>query len=80
MTDLLCPKCDGITVEHTLSYVKELTMQRDCLLAALKAIVETGDDCPACDRGVLRHPENGHWPTCPFGHAQVAITAVEGKP
>jgi len=56
-----------------------LLQQRDCLLAALKAIVETGDDCPACDRGVLRHPENGHWPTCPFGHAQVAIAAVEGK-
>jgi len=53
--------------------------QRDSLLFALKAIAETGDDCPACDRGVLRHPENGHWPTCPFGHAQVVIAAVEGR-
>lgn len=58
--------------------------QRDALLFALKAIAETGGrtgryDCPACYRGVLRHPENGHWPTCPFGHAQVVIAAVEGK-
>ncbi len=62
---------DMVCQEHQL--IRE---QRDCLLAALKAIVETGDDCPACDRGVLRHPENGHWPTCPFGHAQIAIAAV----
>jgi len=56
---------------------RDLAMeQRDCLLAALQAIVTTGDDCPACDRGVLRHPENGHWPTCPFGHAEVVIAAV----
>jgi hypothetical protein len=26
------------------------------LLSVLKAITEIGDDCPACDRGVLRHP------------------------
>lgn len=51
--------------------------QRDKLLAALKAVVETGDDCPACDRGVLRHPENGHWPKCPFGHALAAIAEAE---
>lgn len=49
------------------------------LLAALKAVSETGDDCPACDRGVLRHPENGHWPACPFGRAGVVIAKAEGK-
>lgn len=51
--------------------------QRDELLAALKAVVETGDDCPACDRGVIRHPENGHWPKCPFGHALAVIAEAE---
>lgn len=67
------------TADFVIEQATELKAQRDCLLAALKAITETGDDCPACDRGVLRHPENGHWPTCPFGHAQVVIAAVEGK-
>jgi len=49
------------------------------LLVALKGITETGEDCPACDRGVLRHPENGHWPACPFGRAQEVIATVEGR-
>ena len=58
---------------------QQVREQRDCLLAALKAVAETDRDCPACDRGVLRHPENGHWPTCPFGHADIAIAAAEGR-
>lgn len=70
-------------IEHRLhecrAELMSLRAQRDELLAALKAVAETGDDCPACDRGVLRHPENGHWPKCPFGHAQVAIARAEGR-
>ncbi len=54
--------------------------QGAALLAALKAIVETGDDCPACDRGVLRHPENGHWPKCPFGRALEVMALLTAPP
>lgn len=35
----LCPKCDGITVEHTLNYMKELVAQRGQLRAALVGLV-----------------------------------------
>ena len=49
------------------------------LLAALKAVTETGDDCPMCDRGRLRNPEKTHWPECPFGRAQALIATVEGR-
>jgi len=57
MTDLLCPKCDGITVEHTLNYVKELTAQRDKLLAVLAAFGKHGPGCSGqigeCDCGFV---------------------------
>ena len=49
------------------------------LLAALKAVSETGDDCPMCDRGRLRNPAKTHWPECPFGRAQVVIAKAEGR-
>jgi transposase-like protein len=49
------------------------------LLAALKAVSETGDDCPMCDRGRLRNPQKTHWPECPFGRAQSLIAKAEGK-
>ncbi len=53
-----------------------LMRERDELLAALRAVVETNDDCPLCDRGRLRNPEKTHWPECPFGHAQAVIARV----
>lgn len=49
------------------------------LLAALKAVSETGDDCPVCDRGRLRNPEKTHWPECHFGRAQAVIATAEGR-
>jgi hypothetical protein len=49
------------------------------LLAALKTVVETGDDCPMCDRGRLRNPEKTHWPECPFGRAHAVIAKAEGR-
>ena len=49
------------------------------LLAALKAVTQTDDDCPVCDRGRLRNPEKTHWPECPFGRAQVVIARAEGR-
>ena len=51
----------------------------DELLAALKAVAETADDCPVCDRGRLRNPEKTHWPECPFGRAQAVIAKTECK-
>ena len=48
------------------------------LLAALKAVSETGDDCPMCDRGRLRNPQKTHWPECPFSLAQAVITKATG--
>lgn len=57
----------------------ELKAQRDELLAALKAVSETGDDCPMCDRGRLRNPQKTHCPECPFGRAQAVIAKAEGK-
>jgi hypothetical protein len=47
------------------------------LLAALKAVAETDDDCPMCDRGRLRNPQKTHWPECPYGRAQSLIVKVE---
>jgi len=52
--------------------------RHDKLLAALKAVVETDDDCPMCDRGRLRNPQKSHWPECPFGRAQAVIANAEG--
>lgn len=62
-----------------LASVIQVYEERDRLKAALKAITDTADDCPACDRGVLRHPENGHWPECPFGRAQAVIAKAEER-
>ena len=33
--DLLCPKCDGITVEHTLNRMRELEAENDRLRARI---------------------------------------------
>ena len=68
----------GLSREENLANARLIAAAPD-LLATLKAITETGDDCPACDRGVLRHPENGHWPECPFGRAQEFIARAEGR-
>lgn len=54
-----------------------LSDQRDELLAALKAVAQTDDDCPLCDRGRLRNPQKQHWPECPFGRAQAVIARTE---
>lgn len=35
------------------------------------ALLLTRKDCPACDFGKLRNPENvGHWPECVYGQAE----------
>ena len=52
--------------------------QRDELLAALKAVTQTDDDCPVCDRGRLRNTQKTHWPECPFGRALDVIAKAEG--
>jgi|SRR5687767_3304088 len=49
------------------------------LLAALKAVANTDDDCPMCNRGRLRNLQKTHWPECPFGRAQAVIAKAEGK-
>jgi hypothetical protein len=54
-----------------------LSEQRDELLKALKAVTETADDCPVCDRGRLRNPDKTHWPECPFGRALMVIANTE---
>jgi hypothetical protein len=55
--DLLCPKCNGITVEHMLRHVKKLTIQRDKLLQGsqqacrhtfVRGIVDGGWGCDRC--------------------------------
>jgi hypothetical protein len=48
------------------------------LLEALRAVSETGDDCPMCDRGRLRNPQKSHWPECPFGRALKVIAKADG--
>jgi hypothetical protein len=53
----------------------EVTAQE--LLVALKAVTQTDDDCPVCDRGRLRNPQKTHWPECPFGRAQALIARAE---
>jgi hypothetical protein len=37
------------------------------LLAALKAVTATNDDCPMCDRGRLRNPQKTHCGHCRSG-------------
>jgi hypothetical protein len=54
--------------------------ERRELLSALKAVTQTDDDCPVCDRGRLRNPEKTHWPECPFGKAQDVIAKAEAPP
>lgn len=49
----------------------------DELVAALKAVCNTDDDCPMCDRGRLRNPKKTHWPECPFGQAEALIARIE---
>lgn len=66
-------------LEPTQRIVADLRAERDGLLAALKAVVNTDDDCPVCDRGRLRNPKKTHWPECPFGRAQVLIGTLESR-
>lgn len=73
------PTAIHFDVGSVADYIASLARERAELLAALKAVSETGDDCPMCDRGRLRNPEKSHWPECPFGRAQVVIAKAEGR-
>ena len=67
----------GLSREETLANARLIAAAPD-LLAALKAVSETGEDCPMCDRGRLRNPQKSHWPECPFGRAYAVIAKAEG--
>lgn len=84
-----CPTChadkreEACGEDHIIGTKPEtcfacLSEQRDELLAALKGVAKTDDDCPVCDRGRLRNPQRTHWPECPFGRALDAIAKAEG--
>lgn len=53
--------------------------EEQALVKALKAVTQTDDDCPVCDRGRLRNPEKTHWPECPFGKAQTLLAALTAQ-
>ena len=61
------------------AHIENLELQVAELLAALKAVAETDDDCPLCDRGRLRNPQKTHWPECPYGRALAVIAKVEAR-
>jgi len=48
------------------------------MLEALKAIFREPYGCPFCDSGILRNPQKGHEPDCPFELARLAISEAEG--
>lgn len=79
----LSPPCcgeDHVVGERADDCFACLADQRDELLAVLKAVSKTDDDCPMCDRGRLRNPQKTHWPECPFGRAQALIDKVAYPP
>jgi hypothetical protein len=73
MTDLLCPKCDGTTVEH---HVKELTAQRDKLLAILAAFGKHGRGCASGWRAATGASQIGE---CDCGFIAAIANAVKAE-